>query len=128
MQMKSVTTFLIMLFLSFPAWAETNTISFPEDTQYELWVDGSRDGITQTQYVHAASAEALVAADHASWTDWAFQGQPATSDCSVSITVKVRVGFDSNFVEASATVSGIPCDEVVEAIRNLKEQLLSGIK
>ncbi len=48
--------------------------------------------------------------------------------CEVSITVKVRLGIDSNFVEASATVSGIPCGEIVKAIKKLRAQLMEGIK
>lgn len=48
--------------------------------------------------------------------------------CEVSITVKVRVGIDSNFVEASATMSGIPCNGVIKAIKGLKAQLLAGIQ
>jgi hypothetical protein len=48
--------------------------------------------------------------------------------CQVSITVKVRLGVDSNFVEASATVSGIPCGEIVKAIKKLRAQLMEGIR
>ncbi len=48
--------------------------------------------------------------------------------CEVSITVKVRLGIDSNFVEASATVGGIPCGEIVKAIKKLRAQLMEGIK
>lgn len=48
--------------------------------------------------------------------------------CTVSITVTVRVGIDSNFVEASATASGIPCGGVVKAIKALRAQILAGIK
>ena len=48
--------------------------------------------------------------------------------CEVSITVKVRVGIDSNFFEASASVSGIACDDVVGAIKRLKQQLVAGLQ
>ncbi len=48
--------------------------------------------------------------------------------CTVSITVTVRLGIDSNFVEASATASGIACGEVVKAIKALRAQILAGIK
>ena len=48
--------------------------------------------------------------------------------CTVSITVRVRVGVDSNFIEVSATVSDIPCDDVATVARRTIEQLKEGIK
>lgn len=48
--------------------------------------------------------------------------------CTVSITVRVRVGVDSNFIEVSATVSDIPCEDVAETARQTIEQLKAGIK
>ncbi|NND15908.1 MAG: hypothetical protein HKN89_06245 [Eudoraea sp.] len=48
--------------------------------------------------------------------------------CTVSITVKVRVGVDSNFVEVSATVSDIPCADVAAVARRTIQQLKAGIK
>ncbi len=59
--------------------------------------------------------------------DFDWLGTEGQSDCEVSITVKVRVGLDSNFVEVSATLSGVKCDEVMEAVRKLKADLTKGL-
>lgn len=59
--------------------------------------------------------------------DFDWLGSQSQSDCEVSITVKVRVGLDSNFVEVSATLSGVKCDEVMEAVRKLKSDLTKGL-
>lgn len=127
--MKHLTTLLLILCISLPAWAVENTVPAPvEEVRYELWVSGTREGQTQTQYVNAATPEGISAADHSSLEAWLLSTFENNEDCTVSITVKVRVGWDSNFVEATGTVSGIPCSEIVEAIRNLREQLMAGIK
>jgi hypothetical protein len=48
--------------------------------------------------------------------------------CTLSVTVKVRIGLDSNFVEASVTASGIACGDLVRVTKELREQLLMAIK
>ena len=48
--------------------------------------------------------------------------------CTVSITVRIRVGVDSNFVEVSATVSDIPCSDVAAVAKRTIAQLKAGIK
>ncbi len=48
--------------------------------------------------------------------------------CTVSITVKVRVGVDSNFIEVSATVSDIPCADVAAVAKRTIAQLKAGIQ
>lgn len=119
----------MILCISLPAWAVENAApATGEEVRYELWVSGTREGQTQTQYVNAVTPEGISAADHSPLERWLLSSFENNEDCTVSITVKVRVGWDSNFVEATGTVSGIPCSEIVEAIRNLRDQLMAGIK
>ncbi|MDG1572179.1 hypothetical protein OZ410_07610 [Robiginitalea sp. M366] len=124
--MKPFLTSILIFVLTLPALAVAPA---PSATgPYQLWVEGSSGAETHTQYVHAETAEALDAVDFSAMETWAFSRADGPEDCTISITVKVRFGFDSNFVEASGTVSGIPCDGVVEAIKALKAQLMAGIK
>ncbi len=48
--------------------------------------------------------------------------------CTVSITVRIRVGVDSNFIEVSATVNDIPCSDVATVAKRTIAQLKAGIK
>ncbi len=51
-----------------------------------------------------------------------------TSVCTIDITVTVRIGLDSNFIQASASARGISCSKVGGVIRHLRQQLMDAIK
>lgn len=104
--------------------------SFADPLPYQMRisaraVDQSRQ---MNQFIASQTILGILEADLAPWTS--LQGFAARSGeaCTISITVTVRIGFDSNFVEASGSVDGIPCDDVVNAIRRLRDQLLAGIQ
>ena len=82
------------------------------------------------QRIHSfafSEMEALRNFDVPPLEDFSWLAAAGQSDCEVSITVTVRVGLDSNFVEVSATLSGVKCDQVMEAVRKLKSDLTNGL-
>lgn len=98
--------------------------------RYQLQITATDVSGTRSlqQYLESDTPHGIMEADLSNWTGLEVFSTEDPSDCTVSITVKVRVGWDSNFVEASASVSGIPCNEVVAAIKRLRQQLMAGIK
>ncbi len=120
---------------SWPSYLETPWL-WPEKTldplPYQMHISaraGEPERSRQMeQYVESENIQGILEADLSPWTS--LEGfEPLSRDaCTLSITVTVRIGFDSNFVEASGTVEGIPCDDVVNAIRRLRDQLVAGIQ
>ncbi len=99
-----------------------------ENTQYIFYAEAYNENVHlkhQYQTENALDFES-VAMDF--WSELLAEMRAADTDCTVTIQLKVRIGFGSNFVEASASVDGVPCDEVVEALVRLKEQLNAALK
>ena len=107
---------------------EAADASRPERYQLQITATDATGTRSLQQYLESETLSGIMEADLSNWTGLEAFSPGDPSDCTVSITVTVRVGWDSNFVEASASVSGIPCDQVVAAIKRLREQLMAGIE
>jgi hypothetical protein len=128
-----ITLYLIMMLASATMFAvEAEKMSPAGDSiyteTYQMWVRCDDGKMTREQFYEFSNRDALQKADLSAWANVKLFTKEPAEDCTLSITVKVRVGWDSNFVEASATVSGIPCDDVVNAIKRLRAQLMAGIE
>ena len=133
--MKQPITFylLLMMFCSSalcamdPGEMTPAGVSISTET-YQMWVRCDNGKIAREQFYQFTSRNELQNVDLSGWENTRLFAKDNAEDCTLSITVKVRVGWDSNFVEASATVSGIPCDDVVSAIKRLRAQLMAGVQ
>ncbi len=134
--MKKVMFALIIVMAGFTLSANTGWPSVNDIEQNiklkeqpaQLAIEIQSDKAKQNLEFNFASEMELYDFDTGSIMDLITIIDPNDEFCEVSITVKVRLGVDSNFVEASATVSGIPCGEIVQAIKKLKNQLMAGIR
>lgn len=99
-----------------------------EQTQYIFYAEAFNDEVNLKHSYQTASEEDFNSAKMDFWAEQLAEMNASVEDCTVTISLKVRIGFGSNFVEASASVDGVPCDEVVEALVRLKEQLNAALK
>ena len=99
-------------------------------SRYQMHITVSDDGGMRQikQHIESETILGIMDADLSFWTGIGSRDAADEAFCTISITVTVRIGFDSNFVEASGSVEGIPCDDVVNAIRRLRDQLMAGIQ
>ena len=100
----------------------------PDRYQMQISVTDATQRLEKKQYLESETLTGILEADLSTWSEMESFRSTNEGACSISITVTVRIGVDSNFVEASGTVEGIPCEGVVEAIRRLRNQLMAGIK
>lgn len=119
-------TLLVLLAFSYSFWGYAN-IEMPElgESDYLLQIEiRSESGVFNVEQGFETSEELF----DFDVSDMLTSIKIADEFCTVSITVKVRVGVDSNFVEVSATVSDIPCEDVAAVARRTIQQLKAGIK
>lgn len=134
--MKKVVFTLLIAIVGFTMTANTGTgcsidhaqNGSMEDQVAQLAIEIRSETATQNFEFNFTSETELLNFNEDSIADMINIVDAKDAFCEVSITVKVRLGIDSNFVEASATVSGIPCGEIVNAIKKLRAQLMEGIK
>ncbi len=127
--------FVLVLFAAYTMNAYTPKISEPV-TSGLLWEDGSHrmvvhiisDQVRQDLEFLFSSEQELLAFDLNQIQDAQINPELKEEDCKVSVTVKVSVGIGSNYVQASATVSGISCSSVASTIQRLRQQLMDAIK
>ena len=96
--------------------------------QMHITVSDARGKRQLRHFIESETVLGIMDADLSFWTGIKSRDAADETFCTISITVTVRIGFDSNFVEASGSVEGIPCDDVVNAIRRLRDQLMAGIQ
>ncbi|SFR53315.1 hypothetical protein SAMN04490243_2695 [Robiginitalea myxolifaciens] len=99
-----------------------------ENTQYIFYAEAFNENVHLKHRYQTENARDFENVSMNFWSEQLVEMEAADADCTVTIQLKVRIGFGSNFVEASASVDGVPCDEVVEALVRLKEQLNAALK
>lgn len=97
-------------------------------TPFQLIIAIEEEGMMQQVTLHFNSETDLQDFNSFDFADTLFNRDLTSSLCTVSITVTVRVGVGSNFVEASGSASGIPCSQVSGAIKRLRQELYDAIK
>ena len=132
--------FLFLLSLSsvFGYSAEFTSVSDPEEsgrvnpateqTQYIFYAEAVNENSILKHRYQTANAEDFAKVKMDFWAEQLAEIMASGDYCTVTIALKVRIGFGSNFVEASASVEGVPCDQVVETLVRLKEQLNAALK
>ncbi len=107
---------------------EYTTPANPDTNQYQLFITIEQEGLWQQVQLDFETEDELMDFDSFAFAEDLFITDAGNSICTVSVTVKVRIGVGSNFVEVSATVSGIACSEVVSTVKRLRQELRDAIK
>ncbi len=111
-----------------PLWEPENSCLSREADSHCMVITIVSESVRQDLEFRFASEEELLKFDLTEVQNALIAPDLAAEDCKVSVTVKVSVGIGANYVQASATISGVSCSAVVSTIQRLRQDLMDAIK